>query len=542
MSKSTTKAPTDFTSTEQAVFPSNTATAGYVALADDADNEDELLNDEAVYDLSAVKYRHGTSENDQLVLVLNAASGQCKEKYRTQLWNLFFGYMCCVIASNIMQNEPKGKESDLYKKAYAMFVGIDAQGYTAILRGGHGLFAVAEPKMPEYVVTQVKEFITNPIKSKGTKSTFEDEGEKGKIIWRTFQKIKAYIINIANIYVRDIKSGENRTGVLLEIREKLWIIDSARKRLIRLNREATSKCGKGKFSNHLFILIQYFYQYTYVTIYCDFPYYVCHNLLRFSNHLFILIQYFTNIGPSFEKQRKDYVLKELESNVLPQFDPDWFPQAWLVFVLLGGASEHVSNISNPFRPRSTKDMVEEEKRKLQDLAAHDTTKPQSKTVRRNIRAQLPDSAGSVKSSDAVQSKSVSVTVTLDKQADSLSGTKEKIALVKDKVAILKENLVFLKDEMKMSDDSEEVVTAKRELMSAFKSIYDIETKNPNHVVTYAQNRKRKSLSSIDQSADDAISIGSSEEISMLNDSFDLPEKSREDQEGDSVVLEENLYD
>lgn len=219
----------------------------------DANGEDEIKEEEAdtgfadeFIDVSDVKYRQGTGDNDQLVLVLNAASGQCKEKYRTQLWNLFFAYVSCVICSNIVLTEPKARESELFKKAYILFVGLDTHGYASILRGGHGLFAAfTEPKMPEFVVSQAKDFIANPILPKGSKTSGDNETEKGKIIWRLFQKMKTYVVNVANIHVRDIKSGENKTGVLLEIREKLWIIEVARKRTTRLTRDASSKCGKG---------------------------------------------------------------------------------------------------------------------------------------------------------------------------------------------------------------------------------------------------------------------------------------------------------
>ncbi len=243
-SSATASAPTLF---------SRTSAIAATDPAADGDDDEDLPEEEGVYDLTSVTYRVGTSENDQLALVLNAASGQCKEKYRTQLWTLFFCYMCSIICCTITTHDPKGKESDLCVKAYAMYLGLEKDGYMSILKSGHGLFAGVEQKMPEYVLIQSKNFITSRTKGKGT-----HEVEKGKVIWATYKKVKTYVLNVANILCRDIRSGENKTGVLLEIREKLWIMDFIRKRSLRLSREAGSKCGKGMAYIHA-IFFYFFY-------------------------------------------------------------------------------------------------------------------------------------------------------------------------------------------------------------------------------------------------------------------------------------------
>ncbi len=206
-------------------------------------DEDQLIH------ASSIKYRNDTEEGDQMTIILNASSGQCKDKYRTQLWGLFFSYMCCVVATNIVTKEPLGKESDLYKKAYAMFVAIDNDGYVAIIKSGHGLFAgITDPKVPEYVVTETKKFIASTVKVK-SKNAAEvcQMTEKGKVIWSKYKRIKTWVVNVANLLCRDVKSGENKTGVLLEIREKLWIMDCCRKRKQRLSDEALKVIGKGKY-------------------------------------------------------------------------------------------------------------------------------------------------------------------------------------------------------------------------------------------------------------------------------------------------------
>jgi hypothetical protein len=189
-----------------------------------------------------VLYRPGTTENDQLALVYAAVTGNGPQKYRTQLWNLFFCYICAIIGGEITTKEQKGKLDELHMKAYALYVGIDKEKYVAILRSGVGLFAAVESKMPEYVLGQSLTFIVD------TKKT---EIEKGKHIWTTYQNAKTYVLNTANPLVRPIKSGENKTGVLLEIREVLWSIDFTRKRDTRLSREAAGKGLKGMFQSSI---------------------------------------------------------------------------------------------------------------------------------------------------------------------------------------------------------------------------------------------------------------------------------------------------
>jgi len=230
--------------------------AAHSAAAEEND-DDELEDMGEPVDVSEVCYRTGTADGDQLNMLLHAASGQCKEKFRTQLWNAFFSIMCGVICSNIIVNEPKGREADLWLKAYIMFVGFDNDSYGALLQSGLGLFSgcVGPPTMPEFVVTQSRKFIScSPKKAKKksneTASPSDADNavrmEKGREIWNEFKKTRAYVVNVANLFVRDIRSGENKTGLLLEIREKLWLLDQHRKRALRLKKYVTDKVGKGK--------------------------------------------------------------------------------------------------------------------------------------------------------------------------------------------------------------------------------------------------------------------------------------------------------
>jgi len=79
--------------------------------ASNADDEDDFEG-EAI-DLSGIKYRTGTTETDQLVLVLNSASLK-NTKYTTQLCDLFYAYMVCVVGASIVTELPKMKLDDIY--------------------------------------------------------------------------------------------------------------------------------------------------------------------------------------------------------------------------------------------------------------------------------------------------------------------------------------------------------------------------------------------------------------------------------------------
>ena len=72
--------------------------------------------------------------------------------------------------------------------------------------------------MRNYVVNQ-----SNPL----VRDIKSGENKTGVLLEITAKK---YVVNQSNPLVRDIKSGENKTGVLLEIKETLWRNEDARKR------------------------------------------------------------------------------------------------------------------------------------------------------------------------------------------------------------------------------------------------------------------------------------------------------------------------
>ena len=71
-------------------------------------------------------------------------------------------------------------------------------------------------------------------------------GEREKKIFEDYEKYKKYVVNVIEPLLRPINSGENKSGVLLEMRGKLWVIDQTRKRLENLKKKARAKFEKGK--------------------------------------------------------------------------------------------------------------------------------------------------------------------------------------------------------------------------------------------------------------------------------------------------------
>ena len=213
--------------------------------------EDEVL----FTDVSKVKYRKGTVAQDEMVSFLDSAKAGCKETRRTQLFSNFFNFICSIIGAEITSKDAM-KLEDIYFTAFGKYVAMDDANYKAIIHSGHGLWAaVVDPKIPDFVSQKSKVFIT----SKGKTGLDEDQArkDKGKLIWTTYQKTKAFVVNYANPLVRDIKSGENKTGLLLEYREKLWHLEENRKRHDRLIRlaSAASPNAKGQFIYITFIYV-----------------------------------------------------------------------------------------------------------------------------------------------------------------------------------------------------------------------------------------------------------------------------------------------
>ena len=118
--------------------PENTTameTANATATATDAaatatDNAEEEVD---VSQLAGINYRKGTVECDQMVLLLATVKLGCREVRRTQVWNNFFSYMCCLIGATISTRDPTMSQNDIYINAYTRYVSFFVGNYFQIV-------------------------------------------------------------------------------------------------------------------------------------------------------------------------------------------------------------------------------------------------------------------------------------------------------------------------------------------------------------------------------------------------------------------------
>jgi hypothetical protein len=204
-----------------------------------------------------------------------------------------------------------------------------------------------------------------------------------------------------------------------------------------------------------------------------------------------------------EFARKEYIKGECmkASNILDpaNFDQNWFPTQWLVFVYLGGASDCPDD-ANPFKPRSQQDMYDTNVKTLQDVAAHKAKTFASKSVRRLIRGALPDK-------DLIQPDSKKVIVIQHKHSTTLM---EEISLVEKKMA-------FYEVKMKFKDDDPEMVAVKEELMRLY-------AKTSSSIIN-AKKRKSPLPIPVDDDDDDEEEEEEEEEvISVASSKLDLSDE------------------
>ena len=76
----------------------------------------------------------------------------------------------------------------------------------------------------------------------------------------------------------------------------------------------------------------------------------------------------------------------MHDNPLDEFDFEWYPKSWIVFVYMGGASDQPAGEVNSFKPRGMADRLMGETRHLERIAEQQTAA--SKYHRRTVRASL----------------------------------------------------------------------------------------------------------------------------------------------------------
>jgi len=105
-----------------------TATANANATATDTAEEEVDVSQ-----LVGINYRKGTVECDQMVLLLATVKLGCREVRRTQVWNNFFSYMCCLIGATISTRDPTMSQNDIYINAYTRYVSFFVGNYFQIV-------------------------------------------------------------------------------------------------------------------------------------------------------------------------------------------------------------------------------------------------------------------------------------------------------------------------------------------------------------------------------------------------------------------------
>jgi len=141
--------------------------------------------------------------------------------------------------------EPKTNMNEIHMIAYNKFVNIDRNDYFAIINSGHGLFQNVEKKLPDFVVQRLREWLTEDLVGNNEAIHTPVRKKKGEKIWQTFTDARHEVNNLANPRVRECKSGENMTGILLEVRERMFIEDRSRIRKDELSTKASDTVGKG---------------------------------------------------------------------------------------------------------------------------------------------------------------------------------------------------------------------------------------------------------------------------------------------------------
>ena len=121
---------------------------------------DDAEEDFDVSQVAGINYRKGTVESDQMVLLLGIVKTGCREVRRTQVWNNFFSYMCCLIGASIVTRDSTMSLNDIYLSSYTRYVSFFVGNYFQIINSGHGLFLnVPDGKIPDFVLEKSKEFL-----------------------------------------------------------------------------------------------------------------------------------------------------------------------------------------------------------------------------------------------------------------------------------------------------------------------------------------------------------------------------------------------
>ena len=254
----------------------------------------------------------------------------CKESdkitIQQQLPREFFIYICCLIGQETTTNSDKMHLSDLHKTCYVAFGKYLADGGRSFILNTTAILHQLMPanSWPEGVLSSLEKFTTKEfnLATKEARKIIGAESYigrgnslmRGNEIWNTF-KAAQKSANIYNSSWGKLKSGENKSGLLYQIRESLWPREERQKNIKRIQTRALSK----KFDN--------------------------------------------------DEAKAAWITSETDAanRNIAAFNPKWFPSGWLAFVYLGYPSGCCRLEFTCFNPPQKEEVAIEMKKAYEEL-------------------------------------------------------------------------------------------------------------------------------------------------------------------------------
>ena len=225
-----------------------------------------------------VAYDKDISETDEAAMFIRTCKESDKKTIQQQLSREFFIFICCLIGQETTTNMDKMHINDIYKSCFVAFGKYLIDGGRAFLLNTTAILHQLTPTngWPDGVYSTLEQFMqkeynlgTHQIRlthstctyfhssyaslclklgTKEARRTVGSEADKSKAcnilrgseVWNTF-KAAQKSANVYNSSWRKLKSGENKSGLLRQIRESLWPIEEKQKNIKRVQTRASSK-------------------------------------------------------------------------------------------------------------------------------------------------------------------------------------------------------------------------------------------------------------------------------------------------------------
>ena len=239
-----------------------------------------------------------------------------KKTTQQQIHREFFVFISCLIGQETTTNGDKMHINDIYKLCYISFGKYLEDNGRAFLLNTTAILNQQSPPgaWPEGVYKYLQQFMSKEY-NLSTKEARRILGKvqdklrannimRGLEIWTTF-KAAQKSANVYNSSWRKLKSGENKSGLLKQIRESIWPGEEKQKNVKRVQAKALQK----KIDN--------------------------------------------------EAEKATWIAKEIEeANKNPEpFNPKWFPTGWISFCYLGYPSELNRQEFTCFNPPQKEEVV-----------------------------------------------------------------------------------------------------------------------------------------------------------------------------------------